>query len=81
MPHPNRVHCSRCGRHSDECGPISHGGNCVDCGVARMEEALRSISAGEGPMYVSWLRGLARAAGYRLVRELPDDEPQAASRT
>lgn len=61
-----RVTCRSCGRHLDECGPLSARGKCEDCGVAGVEAAVTAMFAGQGPIYDKWLQntatGLMRAA-------------------
>jgi hypothetical protein len=69
MPDHRRRNCTCCGKSSDEVGPISWSGNCLDCAKALLEENVLGISERRGPAYRRFLRGIARFA----ERELLDD--------
>jgi len=60
MPDGRRAHCTCCGKHKSEAGPISWGGNCRPCGKLLMYENADGISAGHGYAHVRRIRGYAR---------------------
>jgi hypothetical protein len=68
MPNYQRRHCTCCGKHDSEVGPISWLGNCTTCGQELLAENVLGISRKEGPAHMRRLRGIAK----RLERDYLD---------
>lgn len=49
MPRADYKRCKECGRHSSECGPLSHTRLCVECWNEILVANNLQISAGVGP--------------------------------
>lgn len=62
MPDVRYKRCKGCGRKSDEVGPLSWSRLCPDCALARLEENMEGIRAGEGYAHERRLYGIARQA-------------------
>lgn len=45
--------CRCCGKETDD---LSRRGLCIDCGNARMVEAIRQMKEKKGPVYTYWLK-------------------------
>lgn len=69
MPRPDVTHCKRCGRHRDECGPLSWTRQCAECALLRATDNMASIATHTGPGFKEWRRGMAASVG----AVLPDD--------
>lgn len=59
--------CKDCGREFDE-SELSRRGLCETCGLLRVEESIRQMTAQKGPIYEKYVAGLARI-GRRLKGE------------
>lgn len=54
MTDRRRRNCMNCGRHDSECGEISWRGNCIECGLSRLEQSVYEQRDRKGPMYRRW---------------------------
>lgn len=70
MPRSDRVTCKNCGRHRDECGPISHGGYCGTCGPLKFAEWNDGLHFHTGPALLAWRRSVAASIGAVLLDDL-----------
>ena len=62
MPRPDYKTCRQCGRHSAECGPLSHIRLCGDCAKINLAENVAGIAAGEGIAARRRVAGIERYA-------------------
>lgn len=60
MPDPRRRSCRVCKRHDSEVGPISWGGLCPECGLARLEGNMVDIHVGHGLGFERRRHGIIR---------------------
>lgn len=74
MPHPEYANCRICGRHKDECGPLSWTRLCISCGVLRSAANNLQIAVKEGPFYEHQQRRTFLAARQRLLALDPATE-------
>ena len=74
MPRSDYKTCRQCGRHSTECGPISHARLCLDCGIANQTNALFGIAEGVGPAAERRLRRYIMWA-HRELLAMQGDKP------
>lgn len=70
MPRIDLKTCRHCGRHSDECGAISHTRSCADCARARLYENMDGIHLHTGPAMLRWRRSVAASVGAVLLDDL-----------
>lgn len=63
MARPKREHCRECGRHVDECGPLSKRGLCLDDSARRMVEHNDQLAAHSGPWFDKWRASVAASVG------------------
>lgn len=61
MPSDRRRTCLICGNHESIVGAISWRGNCGDCAVERMEQAVMELHEHRGPTYRRWKLALLAA--------------------
>lgn len=66
----NGLFCKRCGRHRDECGPLSARYRCADCGDGEMLRNADELRAHTGPRFLRWRRGVAAGVGAVLLDDL-----------
>jgi hypothetical protein len=71
MPRADYVKCRECGRHSDECGTLSHERLCTDCGRERFEQNVLQLRAHSGPFAAHHRRQCVAAWGGVLLDDLP----------
>jgi hypothetical protein len=64
MASDRRRNCLTCGNHESVVGPISWRGNCGECGVILMSQAVVELHEKRGPTYRRWKR--------RLIESLND---------
>lgn len=62
MGRPRRVNCKVCGRHIDECGPLSVRGLCEDDSIKGVTAAIEQVAMQHGPLYDKWVLGTLRHA-------------------
>ena len=72
MARPRRIECRRCGRHVDECGPLSARGRCAECGRRALEANLDQLHFHSGPRFEFWRHRLLAAFGVQTPN--PFDE-------
>ena len=70
MPDPRRTTCQSCGRHKEECGPISWAGLCMDCAKARLTENIVGIATMSGEPAKRWRRSMAASVGAVLLDDV-----------
>lgn len=63
MPRPDYKTCRECGRHVDECGPLSHTRLCADCSFVRLAENVVGLAEHTGEPLRRWRLGMIRCAG------------------
>jgi hypothetical protein len=63
MPRSDYRICRECGRHADECGPLSHTRLCGDCGVARLAASVVEQVEHDGPIFQHWRARIAASVG------------------
>jgi hypothetical protein len=63
MPRSDYRICRECGRHSDECGPLSHTRLCGDCGMTRLAASVVEQVEHEGPIFQHWRARIAASVG------------------
>lgn len=66
---PRRTNCVKCGRHIDECGPLSRTRQCNDCGSIALRTNITELANHSGDTLKRWrARTILSAGGI-----LPDD--------
>jgi hypothetical protein len=63
MPRADYKTCKSCGRHTSECGPISHRRLCGECGLARQTFGIIEQAEHNGPTFQHWRRRIVASAG------------------
>jgi hypothetical protein len=71
MPRSDYRICRECGRHADECGPLSHTRLCGDCGPARLAASVVEQIEHDGPIFQHWRARIAASVG-AVVAERSD---------
>lgn len=70
---PRRVTCRHCGRHLDECGPLSTTYQCEECSLGRFVANIDTMIATAGAGSAKWRRGMLDYAR-RLEQALGGEE-------
>ena len=73
----NAKWCHGCGRHVDECGPLSARYLCAECGDGFASSNLRDLTAKSGPGYRHWRRRTIRALEQQPLEEQADQLEEA----
>lgn len=63
MPRTDYTTCRHCGRHADECGPLSHTRLCGDCGPALLAASVIEQVEHDGPIFQHWRARIAASVG------------------
>jgi len=71
MGHPDYVTCKRCGRHRDECGPLSWSRLCTKCAIEKVAANLEGLATFRGPEFEKWAKGLTAFAGILPLDNTP----------
>lgn len=67
MPDNRRKRCRSCGRHEDECGPISWRGKCHDCGQILQAAGIVQQANHTGPVFEHWRNRVAASVGATII--------------
>lgn len=67
MPRADYKTCKACGKHVNECGPLSWTRLCEVCALTRVEANNDQISAQAGPYYEHQQRRIIMRARQRLL--------------
>jgi len=59
--------CRECGRHADDVGELSHTRLCVECGRARLRDAVIEQVEHRGPTFEYWRTRIAASVGAVLL--------------
>jgi len=70
MPDFRRAHCTRCGGHRTNVGPISWSGLCQECAIEAVVKNIAGLATKDTAVTRRWRVGLAAGIGSVLV----DDE-------
>lgn len=63
MPRSDYKTCRSCGRHSSECGQLSHTRLCGDCAYIRLAENVHGLANHSGEPMRRWRVGMILCAG------------------
>lgn len=67
MPRLDYKTCKDCGRHSEECGPLSHQRFCTECWERRLRENVFALHEHRGPAFHRWRGAIAASVGGVLL--------------
>ena len=67
MPRYDYKRCRVCGRHTDECGPLSHTRLCAEDAQRLLAENIAGLSEHKGEPLLRWRLGMVRCAGGVIV--------------
>ncbi len=70
MPDRRRKNCRVCGRHTDEVGPLSWQGLCIEDARERLSTNIDQMSARSGPNFDRWRRSMALCVGGVLLDDI-----------
>ena len=70
----NGMFCHGCGRHRDDCGPLSARYKCAECGDGAALRNVRELRSHTGESLEKWRRGMARSVGAVFVDDVAEQE-------
>ena len=70
VPRSDYAYCRHCGRHRDECGPLSRHRMCGECALERQAENIVGLATMTGHVRDRWARGMILSAGGLLPDRL-----------